>query len=278
MIDIDIGLFQDRIKEITGGAAKLELTEIIGVTQATGSRHLSDPGGKMTLNEIYRIAKKYNCSVDYLLGLSDDPGPRHSGSGPAAAVPGFDGFDGVPAPADLCALLSALDQADLARVGSREENIEAAFYGFDGFLDFSPLPSKSEIMELRVLSCDADFIADYINEIRTGGLSGSDIRMRLLCELEEDPRAFIKKYAGTVNSEFYDQIARRAYIETICNFCMVYDKSKSVFDVLPAPDAATLVGKLCEISTDKYYNLVAAALFDGVTEYAQSKEEDQASE
>ena len=59
---------------------------------------------------------------------------------------------------------------------------------------------------------------------------------------------------------------------------MVYDKSKSVFEVLPAPDAAALVSRLCELATDKYYNLVAAALFDGITEYAQGKAADQASE
>lgn len=272
---IDNDLFNSRLKKVTAGITQKEISKTTAISEASITRRVKNPGDTIKLNEIYRIAKTYRCSADYLLGLSDDPGPRRAGSGPAAAVPGFDGFDGVPAPADLCALLSSLDQSDLARLGSKEEKEEAAFYGFDGFLDFFPLPSKSDFMKLHVLYCDADFIEDYIEEISAGG---NDVRMLLLTAVNEDPRAFIKDYAGTVNSEYYYQIARRAYIEAICNFCMVYDKSKSVFDVLPAPDSAALVSKLCEISTDNYYNLVAAALFAGITDYAQGKAADQASE
>ena len=71
--------FADRLKEARGTRSQAEMAYVIGTTQATYCRWekgTTEP----SLDYLYKIGNALSVSVDYLIGLSDDPRPARGGS------------------------------------------------------------------------------------------------------------------------------------------------------------------------------------------------------
>lgn len=85
--------FADRLKEARGTRSQAEMAYVIGTTQATYCRWekgTTEP----SLDYLYKIGNALSVSVDYLIGLSDDPRPARGGavvaSNAAVAIGGGD--------------------------------------------------------------------------------------------------------------------------------------------------------------------------------------------
>lgn len=85
--------FADRLKEARGTRSQAEMAYVIGTTQATYCRWekgTTEP----SLDYLYKIGNALSVSVDYLIGLSDDPRPARGGavvaSDAAVAIGGGD--------------------------------------------------------------------------------------------------------------------------------------------------------------------------------------------
>lgn len=70
-------VFAERLKELRGRSnlSQGQLEVYAGVSQSTISDLERGQIAPKTLNAVINLAKYYNCSTDYILGLTDDPTP-----------------------------------------------------------------------------------------------------------------------------------------------------------------------------------------------------------
>lgn len=71
-------IFRQRVLEAAGGISQKEFAATMGFNPSSVSKWFSDKETHVTppLETVIKIAKKYNCSVDYLLGLDMNKAPE----------------------------------------------------------------------------------------------------------------------------------------------------------------------------------------------------------
>lgn len=68
---VDYNTFVERLDNATGKAKLAEIDRALDLVDGTSSK-IRNGKIDLTVDYLFQIAQKYNCSIDYLLGLSDD--------------------------------------------------------------------------------------------------------------------------------------------------------------------------------------------------------------
>ncbi len=74
--NVDYSKLTTRILEVSNHASNVELAEVMGISPSQAGRKLKGEAQFKDF-ELFRIAKKYSCTVDYLLGLSNTVSQRN---------------------------------------------------------------------------------------------------------------------------------------------------------------------------------------------------------
>lgn len=69
MKEYDGKLFWERLMNVTNHAKQKEISDTIGVSEAIISKWHNKPDIKPSVPNLITISEKYNCSIDYLLGV-----------------------------------------------------------------------------------------------------------------------------------------------------------------------------------------------------------------
>lgn len=84
--DIDVKVVKERIKELFAGKTQEETGRKIGIQQNGVSKLLSRKNQLPSIDTLYRIAKAYGVSADWILGLTDKKEPEKMKGTYATAV------------------------------------------------------------------------------------------------------------------------------------------------------------------------------------------------
>ena len=69
--DFDGKLFAERLREFAGAKKDCEIAKELGFSTSDISKIFNGKGG-LTLDKLFHISNTYNCSIDYLLGITDN--------------------------------------------------------------------------------------------------------------------------------------------------------------------------------------------------------------
>lgn len=175
----DQGTFVQRLTKITHGMSGKKIAEIIGEKPGTVSKWKSEKYSTVpTTEQLMKLSKKFNCSVDYLLNISASPSQSLTGRQACDMLLVLDKHIGLNmelSEADTQSVLMRINYENTSGIGSNDSRNELRGVVVDFFRKYLELKKTPALPDGVLETCVEKWLSDIDKREATYTQISSDL-------------------------------------------------------------------------------------------------------